>query len=119
MGNEKKQTNEKPLEKMTATELRDIAKELPDITGAHGMNKSELISAIKAAKGIEETSSKKRPDATVRQIKAKILEMKKITGGLDMGAESTDGCGCRCPCPDRIDQNMGMQASAFWSHFNW
>ena len=77
MGNAKKQTKEKPLEKMTATELRDIAKELSDITGAHGMNKSELISAIKKAKGIEDTVSKKGSNATVREIKAKIQELKK------------------------------------------
>lgn len=77
MGNAKKQTKEKPLDKMTAKELRDIAQGLPDITGAHGMNKSELISAIKKAKGIEDTSSKKGSDATVRQIKAKIQELKK------------------------------------------
>jgi hypothetical protein len=77
MGNAKKQIKEKPLDKMTAKELRDIAQELPDITGAHGMNKSELISAIKKAKGIEDTSPKKGSNATVRQIKAKIQELKK------------------------------------------
>jgi hypothetical protein len=77
MGNAKKQIKEKPLDKMTAKELRDIAQGLPDITGAHGMNKSELISAIKKAKGIEDTSPKKGSDATVRQIKAKIQELKK------------------------------------------
>jgi hypothetical protein len=77
MGDEKKQTKEKPIEKMTATELRDIAKGLSGITGAHGMNKSELISVIKKAKGIEDTASKKGSDATVREIKAKIQELKK------------------------------------------
>jgi nucleoid DNA-binding protein len=77
MGKEKKQTKEKPLDKMTAKELRDIAKELPDITGAHGMNKTELITAIKKAKGIEDTPSKKHADATVREIKEKIQELKK------------------------------------------
>ncbi|MBC2716536.1 MAG: transcription termination factor Rho [Desulfobacteraceae bacterium] len=77
MGNEKKQTKEKSLEKMTATELRDIAKELPDITGAHGMKKVELLTAIKKAKGIEDTTSKKGPGASVRDIKLKIKELKK------------------------------------------
>ncbi len=77
MAKEKKQIKEKPLEKMTATELREVAKELPDITGAHGMNKSELIAEIKAARGIDDAGSKKRNSATVRQIKAKIGELKK------------------------------------------
>ncbi len=77
MAKDKKQIKEKPLEKMTATELRDVAKEIPGITGAHGMNKSELIKEIKEAKGIEDTGSKKRSSATIRQIKAKIVELKK------------------------------------------
>lgn len=77
MGTAKKQTKEKPLDKMTATELRDIAKGLPDITGAHGMNKSELITAIKKAKGIEDAKPKKGSDATVREVKVKIKELKK------------------------------------------
>ena len=75
MGGKKKQEKEKPLEKMTATELRDIAKEMPDITGAHGMNKIELVAAIKQARGIDDTPSKK-PKKDVREIKAQIREVK-------------------------------------------
>ncbi|MFW6080464.1 MAG: Rho termination factor N-terminal domain-containing protein [Desulfosalsimonas sp.] len=77
MGKKEKQVKEKPLEKMTATELRDIARDLPDITGASGMNKTELIRAIKKAKGIEDTGRKKQADVSVRQIKEKIKELKK------------------------------------------
>ena len=39
---DEKETQEKPLEKMTATELREVAKEIPEITGASGMKKDEL-----------------------------------------------------------------------------
>ncbi len=78
MGKEKKQTKEKPLDKMTATELREVAGEIPDITGAHGMNKAELLAAIKKAKGIEDSdSAKKRSDASVRDIKLKMKALKK------------------------------------------
>ncbi|PIP42579.1 MAG: Rho termination protein [Desulfobacterales bacterium CG23_combo_of_CG06-09_8_20_14_all_51_8] len=77
MGKEKKQAKEKPIEKMTATELREVAKGLPDITGAHGMNKAELLTAIRKAKGIAETGSKKRSDTYVREVKAKIKELQK------------------------------------------
>jgi hypothetical protein len=35
MGSKKKAAKEKPLDKMTAKELRDLAKEIPGITGAH------------------------------------------------------------------------------------
>ncbi len=75
MGEEKKETKEKPLEKMTATELRDVAKDIPDITGASGMNKSELVSAIKKARGIEDDTPK-RSGASNREIKVQIKELK-------------------------------------------
>lgn len=78
MGKKEKAAKEKPLEKMTATELRAIAMELQGITGAHGMNKEELLVAIKKAKGIEDAPSKKnRSDAAVRDVKVKIKELKK------------------------------------------
>jgi len=38
---ERKDKKEKPLDKMTATELRKHALELGEITGVHGMNKEE------------------------------------------------------------------------------
>jgi len=46
MGKKKKETKEKPLDKMTAKELREVGKQIPEITGVYGMNKPELISAI-------------------------------------------------------------------------
>jgi hypothetical protein len=75
MGKKKKEIKEKPLEKMTANELRDVGKQLPELTGVHGMNKAELISAIKKAKGIKEDFVKKS-DSLVREIKKKIKELK-------------------------------------------
>lgn len=71
MGKKKKEAAEKPLEKMTATELREMAKDLPDITGAHGMNKPELVAAIKKAKGIEDKKPRKSR-GSIREIKKKI-----------------------------------------------
>jgi len=76
MGGKKNETKEKPLEKMTATELREIAKETPGITGAHGMNKAELPSEIKRARGIEDTGGKKK-DTSVREIKVRIKDLKE------------------------------------------
>ena len=75
MGKKKQETKEKPLEKMTATELREVTKEMPEIVGAHGMNKGELVSAIKKARGIEEVS-KKKSDTSIRDIKKKIKKLK-------------------------------------------
>lgn len=55
---EKKEIEEKPLEKMTAKELREVAADIPEITGASGMKKDELLEAIKKAKGVAEEKNK-------------------------------------------------------------
>ena len=75
MAAKKKAIKEKPLAKMTAKELRELGKQIPEITGVYGMNKAELISAIKKARGIEEKVSKKT-DTSVRDIKKKIKALK-------------------------------------------
>ena len=69
------ESKEKPLEKMTVKEMRQIALQMPEITGVHGKNKAELLSAIKEAKGIVEEPIKKA-DATVREMKKKIRKLK-------------------------------------------
>ena len=75
MGVKNKEAKEKPLEKMTAKELREVGKQIPEITGVHGMNKAELISAIKKARGIDE-DAKTTSDASVRELKKKIKSLK-------------------------------------------
>ncbi|MFH0787783.1 MAG: transcription termination factor Rho [Pseudomonadota bacterium] len=71
---EKPEKKQKPLEKMTAKELRELAMTIPDIVGAHGMNKEEVLSAIKTARGIKETPAKKG-DRSMRQLKEKVKEL--------------------------------------------
>ncbi len=76
MGSKKeKQAKEKPLEKMTAKDLRDLALSIEGIVGVHAMNKAELINNIKEARGIVDTSEKKR-SIDVRAVKSKIQELK-------------------------------------------
>jgi hypothetical protein len=75
MGTKKKKSKEKPLEKMTAKELRDVAMAIPQITGVHGMNKVELVGAVKKDRGIEE-GPVKQTDSSVREIKKKIKVLK-------------------------------------------
>lgn len=65
----------KPLDKMTVKELKEVALGIPEITGVHGMNKSDLLSAIKTAKGIKEERKNKR-SGTVRQVKVQIKTLK-------------------------------------------
>lgn len=73
---EAKGKKEKPLERMTAKELREIAAEIPEITGAHGMKKAELLAAIKKAQGIVEDETK-ASDASVKGIKKRIKQLKE------------------------------------------
>jgi hypothetical protein len=72
---EEKEKKDKPLDKMTAKELRELALTLEGIAGVHVMNKNELIDAVKKAKGIVEEKSKKA-DVDVRALKLKIRELK-------------------------------------------
>ncbi len=75
MGKKEKEKKEKPLDKMTAKELRELGLSIGGITGVHGMNKAELIAAIKQERGIvDEAGGKKSFD--VRQIKVKIKEVR-------------------------------------------
>lgn len=75
MAEKKKTTAEKPLDKMTVKELREIALEIPSITGVHGMNKEDLLSAIKAERGITEEGRKKSA-RSMRETKQKIKALK-------------------------------------------
>lgn len=83
---DKKEMHDKPLDKMTVTELRDVAKEIPDLTGVHGMKKAELLAAIQEAKGIvaeapEKPKPKSKPAGekkalTVQEMKALIKRLR-------------------------------------------
>ena len=69
------ETKEKPLEKMTVTDLREMAKDITEISGVHGMKKEELIAAIKKSKGIIDEPVKKT-DASLGEIKKMIKAVK-------------------------------------------
>ena len=71
----KADVKQKPLEKMTVKELREMAKEIPSISGVHGMKKDELLVAIKEAKGLKEEPVKKA-DSSVSELKAQIRSLK-------------------------------------------
>ena len=68
-------TKDKPLEKMTVKELREMAKDIPGITGVHAMKKDDLITEIKAAKGIKDKPVKKASSST-RELKLQIKALK-------------------------------------------
>jgi len=67
---------EKKLEKMTIKELREIALQIPEISGVHGMNKEELISTLKKIYGIKEEP--KKVGESIRELKAKVKKFKAL-----------------------------------------
>jgi hypothetical protein len=71
---ERKEKKEKPLDKMTATELRKYALDMGEISGVHGMNKEELLAAIKEVKGIKDES--KHEKVSMRDLKEKAAAMR-------------------------------------------
>jgi nucleotidyltransferase/DNA polymerase involved in DNA repair len=72
---ERKEKKTRPLEKMTATELRKYALDLGEISGVHGMNKEELLSAIKKVKGIKD-AGKSAEKVSMRDLKEKAAELR-------------------------------------------
>jgi len=75
MGKKEKEKKEKPLDKMTAKELRELGLATGDIVGVHAMNKAELIAAIKEVRGIVDEKSKKKI-IDVRELKVKIKQLR-------------------------------------------
>lgn len=67
----------KPLDKMTAKELRQLVMDkIPQITGASGMGKEELVAAIKEVFGIVDE------EGAVSPYKKQISGIKKDIAGL-------------------------------------
>jgi hypothetical protein len=70
-----KQAKEKPLEKMTAKELRELALTIDGMAGVHVMNKGELIAGIKDARGIVD-EGKKVDTGLIRETKAQLKALR-------------------------------------------
>jgi hypothetical protein len=65
----------RPLEKMTTTDLRELAKGIEGVSGVHGMKKEELIGALRKSKGIE-VEKVKKASASVHALKQQIRSLK-------------------------------------------
>lgn len=81
---EEEQVEEKPLEKMTAPELREVAKAIPGVSGVHAMKKDELLTVIKEFRGIKDeeppikTKAKtKKPVLSAKELKLKIARLRE------------------------------------------
>lgn len=79
----------KPLDKMTAKELRELVMEkMPQIVGASGMTKDQLLQEIKEFLGLEDDESGGNPyKDQIASCKRKIKELRAQKAELQ-GAES-------------------------------
>ncbi len=69
----------KPLEKMTAKELRELAIEkIPQIVGASGMTKEELLEKIKELCGLTEETKVSPYKAQIAAIKKEIKKLREM-----------------------------------------
>jgi len=70
---------EKPLDKMTVVELREVIKdEVPDMTGLSSMKKDQLLEAIKDARNSEDETPAK--ETTAKKAAPKKTAPKKTAG---------------------------------------
>jgi hypothetical protein len=65
------------LEKLTVVKLREVAHEYPEIVGATGMKKEELIKAILQARGEPVEKEKKKDLVLISHIKKEIKKLKE------------------------------------------
>ena len=86
-------TEQKDLTRLTATKLREIAMEYPDIQGAHAMKKEELIAAICNARGEPipvMKGGKKKKKGEKRGIKKIKQELRALKTEKDKALEAKD-----------------------------
>ena len=91
----KKEPNaDKPLERMTVKELREIALDIPHAQAVHDMKKEEIIAFIRETRGIRDKAPARKKKKVVKlkmtkpELKTRIRELK----GLKMRAwEEKDG----------------------------
>jgi len=75
---------EKPLDKMTSPELKEIAKQIPGVTGVTAMKKDELLALIKEHRGIKDEEPVKKvkkkgvkKEFGVKDLKNKVVQLKE------------------------------------------
>ena len=73
----------KPLVKMTAVELKEVAKEIPGTVGVTAMLKADLLSLIREYYGLEDEAVEKKKKVkkvkvktTVKELKTKVSELR-------------------------------------------
>ncbi len=73
----KEMVKDKNIDKMTAPELREIAKKIPGVTGVHAMKKEKLLDIVKDFLGMSEKKAPKQGKERIGDIKKKIAQRKQ------------------------------------------
>jgi len=68
---------EKPLDKMTVKELREVALEMGGIEGVTGMKKEQLLETIKKKKGLEDEAPTKKKEKKPAKVEGSLAELKE------------------------------------------
>ena len=92
---DQKQAEEKPLDKMTSPELKEIVKEVPGVTGAHAMKKDELIGIVKESRGIKDEEPEKKGKKKAPKINYSLKELKEKVGLFRKEKEEAQKAGDR------------------------
>ena len=88
---DKEKETEKPIDKMTVVELREIAKEIEGVTGVHAMKKDQLLALVKEHRGIaDEEPKKKKPKKPAKAEKVQLgaRELKEKAANLRQEKEA-------------------------------
>jgi len=90
----------KPLDKMTAKELRQlvVVKKIPSIVGASGMQKEELVTAIKGVFGIKDE------EGAVSPYKDQIFTLKKTIRTMRVEKGAVEARKDRCQLRRKINK---------------
>ncbi len=75
-------TEEKPLDKMTVKELREVALEMGGIEGVTGMKKEQLLEIIRKEKGLEEEAPAKKKGKKAAKVEGSVAELKEKIAAL-------------------------------------
>lgn len=78
----------KPLVKMTAVELKEVAMEIPGAVGVTAMLKADLLSLIREYYGLEDEAVEKKKKVKKVKIKTTVKELK--TKIIELSAKKTD-----------------------------
>lgn len=68
---------DKPVDRMTALELREFAKQIPGVAGVTAMKKEQLLSIVKEHLGIKDDKPLKAAvGGSIHELKARIADLK-------------------------------------------